>query len=251
MINQSFRPRNLVAECYFAAERRNRNLSWEQMDKMTEGMVSSFTYLVLFINDQIYAADMEINEVLPNDPELYRGSARKTYARLHKSIDNFVTVNNSYLGKEGSYATADVLASVEDDMKPHINNLYYAVSQSLLEAGVEGNRNIVASKVAILNMLCQLSRILILEFDRRLRSRFGEGRNPLEVLSQDKHEYLSFNLMEDLVPKSVKVNLSKDDRIDRAFDVFNNKLLHGDFFNKALDNCPYLEKEGGDDEPRS
>lgn len=139
MINQPTRTRNLVAECYVAGIRKNLSLSWEEMDKRSGGMISSFTSLVLFLNDQIYAADMELNEILPSDKDLYRGAVRKTYARLHKSVDSFQTVNNSYLGKETSYLMASVLSDVEEDMKPHIDNMYYAVSQILLDAGVSGN----------------------------------------------------------------------------------------------------------------
>lgn len=182
MSNESInmrRRRNLVAECYQAGMRKNITLSWEEMDKRSGGMISSFTYLVLFLNDQIYAADMELNEILPSDKGLYRGSVRKTYARLHKSVDSFQTVNNSYLGKETSYLIASVLSDVEEEMKPHIDNMYYAVSQILLDAGVSGNTNAVASKAAVMNMLCQVSRLMIAEFGNRILRMFGERDNRL------------------------------------------------------------------------
>lgn len=164
MINQPTRARNLVAECYVAGIRKNLSLSWEEMDRKSGGMVSSFTYIILFLNDQIYASDMELNEILPGDKDLYRGGVRKTYARLHKSVASFQTVNNSYLGKEASFLMASVLSDVEEEMKPHIDNMYYAVSQILLDAGVSGNTNAVASKAAVLNLLCQVSCLMIKEY---------------------------------------------------------------------------------------
>ena len=206
MINQPTRSRNLVAECYVAGIRKNLSLSWEEMDKRSGGMISSFTYLVLFLNDQIYAADMELNEILPGDKDLYRGAVRKTYARLHKSVGSFQTVNNSYLGKETSYLMASVLSDVEEDMKPHIDNMYYAVS----------------------------------EFGNRIFRMFGERDNRLLPLSQDKHEFLSYNLMEEVIPKDIKIDLNGDDRLERAFEAFNTKMLYGNYFSKAIDN---LEKE--------
>ena len=218
MINQPTRARNLVAECYVAGIRKNLSLSWEEMDKRSGGMISSFTYLVLFLNDQIYAADMELNEILPGDKDLYRGAVRKTYARLHKSVGSFQTVNNSYLGKETSYLMASVLSDVEEDMKPHIDNM----------------------KAAVLNMLCQVSRLMINEFGNRIFRMFGERDNRLIPLSQDKHEFLSYNLMEEVIPKDIKIDLNGDDRLERAFEAFNTKMLYGNYFSKAIDN---LEKE--------
>lgn len=240
MINQPTRARNLVAECYVAGIRKNLSLSWEEMDKRSGGMISSFTYLVLFLNDQIYAADMELNEILPGDKDLYHGAVRKTYARLHKSVDSFQTVNNSYLGKEASFLMASVLSDVEEDMKPHIDKMYYAVSQILLDAGVSGNTNAIASKAAVMNMLCQVSRLMINEFGNRIWRLFGERDNRLQPLSQDKHEFLSYNLMEEVIPKAIKIDLNGDDRLERAFEAFNTKMLYGNYFSKAIDN---LEKE--------
>ena len=211
MIKQDIRKRNLVAECYVAGIRKNLSLSWEEMDKKSGGMVSSFTYLVLFLNDQIYAADMELNEILPGDKDLYRGAVRKTYARMHHSTASFQTANNSYPGKEASYLMASVLSDVEEDMKPHIDKMYYAVSQILLDSGVSGNRNAVASKATVINMLCQVSRLMIAEFGNRIWRLFGERDNRLQPLSQDKHEFLSYNLMEEVIPKDIKIDLNGDD----------------------------------------
>ena len=240
MINQATRKRNLVAEFYVAGIRKNLSLNWEEMDKKSGGMVSSFTYLVLFLNDQIYAADMELNEILPGDKDLYRGAVRKTYARMHHSIASFQTVNNSYLGKEASYLMASVLSDVEEDMKPHIDKMYYAVSQILLDSGVSGNRNAVASKATVINMLCQVSRLMIAEFGNRIWRLFGERDNRLQPLSQDKHEFLSYNLMEEVIPKDIKIDLNGDERLERAFEAFNTRMLYGNYFNKAIDK---LENE--------
>ena len=69
---------------------------------------------------------------------------------------------------------------------------------------------------------------------------FGERDNRLLPLSQDKHEFLSYNLMEEVIPKDIKIDLNGDDRLERAFEAFNTKMLYGNYFSKAIDN---LEKE--------
>lgn len=81
---------------------------------------------------------------------------------------------------------------------------------------------------------------MIAEFGNRILRMFGERDNRLQPLSQDKHEFLSYNLMEEVIPKDIKIDLNGDDRLERAFEAFNTKMLYGNYFSKAIDN---LEKE--------
>lgn len=239
MINQATRKRNLVAEFYVAGIRKNLSLNWEEMDKKSGGMVSSFTYLVLFLNDQIYAADMELNEILPKDKDLYSGEIRKTYDQLHRSISDFQKQNNSLLGKDASYFTANVLCDVEEELKKYIDDMCEAVSQILRNSGVFWNTNAVASKAAVLNLLCQVSCLMIKEYGERLK-RFGVTDNALIPLSQEKQEFLSYNLMRQVIPQNVKIDFDNDIFLNKAFDVFTKRMFQGDCFCKAIDK---LEKE--------
>lgn len=220
--------------------KNNTSKSWQDIEETSFGMVSSFTFRILFLNDQIYAADMELNEILPKDKDLYRGEVRKTYDHLHQSIADFQKQNNSLLGKEASYFTANVLCDVEEDLKQEIDNMCEAVSQILMNAGVFWNTNAVASKAAILNLLCQISCLMIKEYGNRLLKYFGITDNALLPLSQEKQEMLSFNLMKQVIPKNVKLDLSNDNILNRAFDAFTAKMLYGSSFYRAIDRT---EKE--------
>lgn len=213
--------------------------TWQEIEDNSNGMVSKFTFRVLFLNDQIYAADMELNEILPKDKDLYSGEIRKTYDQLHRSIFDFQKQNNSLLGKDASYFTANVLCDVEEELKKYIDDMCEAVSLILRNSGVFWNTNAVASKAAVLNLLCQVSCLMIKEYGERLK-RFGVTYNALIPLSQEKQEFLSYNLMRQVIPQNVKIDFDNDNFLNKAFDVFTKRMFQGDCFCKAIDK---LEKE--------
>ena len=234
MINLATRKRNLVANPKVAGANKNISQTWQEIEESSSGIVSNFTFRVLFLNDQIYAADMELNEILPKDKDLYQGAVRKTYDYLHQSIADFQKQNNALLGKDASYFTANVLCDVEEELKKYIDDMCEAVSQILRNAGVFWNTNAVASKATVLNLLCQVSCLMIKEYGERIK-RFGVTDNALLPLSQEKQELLSYNLMEQVIPKNIKLNFDNNNLLNKGFDAFTKKMLQGDCFRRAID----------------
>ena len=50
--------------------------SWDEIDKDTNGLVTSLTYIVLFVNDQVYNYAFELKDLIKATP-YYRQEARK------------------------------------------------------------------------------------------------------------------------------------------------------------------------------
>ena len=224
--------RNFVAESQMAAYRRIGNKTIAEIDEENDCFIASFVYLTLFVNDQVYAATEEINEILPKS-KLYRDKVADYFRRLRKSVRSYNTVCGSYLGKAGGYVVADILANIEDEMKKDIDLIYYAISQALLRRDVTGDVNRVASKAILISILAQMSLLLIDEFGRRYR-RLTLGDNSLKALSMDRQEFLSISLAEAILPRGLDMNLNDDEGISKAFEAFNNKLLFSGALNKAV-----------------
>ena len=109
---------------------------------------------------------------------------------------------------------------MEEDVQPHIDRYYYTISQILLDHGVSGSSNRIASLSSTINMLAQMSRITISDFGDRMRGIVPLAYNPLSYLALDKVEYLSDRLSSEVTGKDVRINLNEQPGIVKA--------LHGD-----------------------
>ncbi|MEG2282957.1 MAG: hypothetical protein RSB93_06980, partial [Rikenellaceae bacterium] len=108
-----------------AAHDNNFN-SWTEIDQETNGLVSSLTYVVLFVNDQVYNYSLMLGEELKNSP-FYRHEAKRLFNDIMKCVDNYNT-NIFRTVKVNAEAFADITQSMEDDIKPHIDTYLYSVS---------------------------------------------------------------------------------------------------------------------------
>ena len=63
---------------------------WEEIDKDTNGLVTSLTYMVLFVNDQVYNYTVSLMEAMRNS-EHYRHNAKRTANAIEKEIDAYNT----------------------------------------------------------------------------------------------------------------------------------------------------------------
>ena len=57
--------------------------NWEEIDKDTDGLVTSLTYIVLFVNDQVYNYALNIYDSCRNTP-YYRRGVKKNIKRIEK-----------------------------------------------------------------------------------------------------------------------------------------------------------------------
>lgn len=140
---------------------------WEEIDKDTNGLVTSLTYMVLFVNDQVYNYTVSLMEAIRNS-EHYRHNAKRTANAIEREINAYNT-NVFRIAKANKEALAEITQSMEEDVQPHIDRYYYTISQILLDHGVSGMTNRIASLSSTINMLAQMSRITISDFGDRMR----------------------------------------------------------------------------------
>lgn len=55
--------------------------NWEEIDKDTDGLVTSLTYIVLFVNDQVYNYALNIYDSCRNTP--YYRQEHKRIEKIH------------------------------------------------------------------------------------------------------------------------------------------------------------------------
>lgn len=170
---------------------------WEEIDKDTNGLVTSLTYMILFVNDQVYNYTVSLMEAIRNS-EHYRHNAKRTANAIEREI-------NAY--------------------------------QILLDHGVSGSANRITSLSSTINMLAQMSRITISDFGDRMRKIVPLAYNPLSYLALDKIEYLSDRLSSEVTGKNVRINLNEQPGIVKAFTAITNAILDPRVFNKAFEKA--------------
>ena len=57
--------------------------NWEEIDKDTDGLVTSLTYIVLFVNDQVYNYALNIYDSCRNTPYYRRGVKKNIIEKIH------------------------------------------------------------------------------------------------------------------------------------------------------------------------
>ena len=223
--------RNYFAECYLATTRKDIN-SWEDMENDSGGLVGALTYITLFLNDQIAGYMFELNDMMKQSQH-NRHAVKKILNDMNREIKRYNTVINGTTKDIAEYY-ADVMARIEEDLKPALETYRFSVSRNLLKHGVAGEINSIASYAAVINMLCQTSRITIDEFYLKFKGRYRITCNPLSYLKMDRLEKLSDSLGNAVTPKTIHLNLNEANDVNMAFEAFSNKLLYGNTLNKII-----------------
>ena len=203
---------------------------WEEIDKDTNGLVTSLTYMVLFLNDQVYNYTVSLMEAIRNS-EHYRHNAKRTANAIERGINAYNT-NIFRIAKANKEAFAEITQSMEEDVQPH-----YTISQILLDHGVSGSANRIASLSSTINMIAQMSRITIYDFGERMRGIVPLAYNPLSYLDLGRVEFLSDRLSSEVTGKDVKINLNEQPEIVKAFTAITNAILDPRVFNKAFEKA--------------
>ena len=106
--------------------------SWDEIDKDTGGLVTSLTYIVLFVNDQVYNFEMQLSDHIKGC-----GLYRQKVKMLINSMDRQMAAYNRQICRiagVNAEAMALITQSMEDDIKPHIDRYGFTVSQALHNA---------------------------------------------------------------------------------------------------------------------
>lgn len=231
--------RNHVLEHYLSAAPKAD--SWDEIDEQSGMKVSAFTYITLFLNDQVYGYEAMLEDEIKKS-KLYKGSVKYNFNRLHNAVKEYNRLMMNTLSPSQSELMADILSSLEGELKPSLDTYLYQVSQYLLDAGINGEANRFASIASTINMLAHTSNLTISVFNDTVCKPFRIDCNPLQYLNMDKVKFLSGELGDILTPKREHINLNEGKGIVDAFTSFNNRLLYRGAFERAIAGA---EKEAG------
>lgn len=209
--------------------------SWDEIDKDTGGLVTSLTYIVLFINDQVYNFEMQLSDHIKGC-----GFYRQKIKMLVNKMDRQMAAYNKQISLTAGVnaeAMALITQSMEDDIKPHIDRYGFTVSQALHNAGCHGDLNKAISICFTVDMLCQTSKIAIRDFFTSISKYVPLACNPLEYLSMDKILHLVIELTDVLTPKEIHMNLNELPEITTAYQAIANNMLKTEVFEKAFESC--------------
>ncbi len=209
--------------------------SWDEIDKDTGGLVTSLTYIVLFVNDQVYNFEMQLSDHIKGC-----GLYRQKVKMLVNSMDRQMAAYNRRICRTAGVnaeAMALITQSMEDDIKPHIDRYGFTVSQALHNAGCHEDLNKALSICSTVDMLCQTSQITIRDFFTAISKYAPLAYNPLQYLTMDKMLHFARELTEVLTPKEIHVNLNELPEIANAFQAIANNMLRAEVFEKAFESC--------------
>ena len=187
------------------------------------------------MNDQVYNYTVSLMEAIRNS-EHYRHNAKRTANAIERGINAYNT-NIFRIAKANKEAFAEITQSMEEDVQPHIDRYYYTISQILLDHGVSGSANRIASLSSTINMIAQMSRITIYDFGERMRGIVPLAYNPLSYLDLGRVEFLSDRLSSEVTGKDVRINLNEQPGIVKAFTAITNAILRPEVFEKAFDRA--------------
>lgn len=223
--------RNHVLEHYLSATPKAN--SWDEIDEQSGMKVSAFTYITLFLNDQVYAYEAMLEDEIKKS-NMYRERVKYCFNLLHKAVKEYNRLMMNTLSPRQSDLMADILSSLEEELKPSLDTYLYQVSQYLLDAGINGEANRFASIASTINMLAQTSNLTISVFNDTVCKPFRIDCNPLAYLNMDRVKYLSGELSDVLTPGGRPINLNDGKGIAAAFSAFNNRLLYSGAFERAI-----------------
>lgn len=226
--------KNYLLQHYLASAPKAE--SWEEIDEQSGMKVTAFTYITLFLNDQVYAYEALLGQEIKESP-LYKGSAKHYYNRLHLAVKEYNRLMMRTLSPVQGDFLAGILSRLEAELKPSLDTYMYQVAQYLLDSGITGEANRLAAIASTINMLAQTSNLTISVFNDTVCRPFRVEGNPLQYLNMDRVQYLSGTLSDALTPNSQTVNLNNGQGIAAAFTAFNNKLLYSGAFDRAIEGA--------------
>lgn len=206
--------------------------NWEDLDKKTGGKITAFTYIALWLNDRVYGLAVDLYSGVKGSG-FYRHAVKKTANEIYKEAGMACNRNFGILGKSALFLS-EVNGYVGEELDRHIEVYKYAVQQELLDAGVTGEANELASQASVVNMLAQVLTCVVNDFRRRALTPWGVRNNPLEYLKLDSIKYKAHKLGNLIADNRETVDLNKSRRVVDAFACFTNALFAGGAFGRAI-----------------
>ena len=78
--------RNHVLEHYLSAAPKAD--SWDEIDELSGMKVTAFTYITLFLNDQVYSYEATLEQEIRKS-SLFKGSLKYIFNKLHKAVGDY------------------------------------------------------------------------------------------------------------------------------------------------------------------
>lgn len=144
-----------------AKELLRKEMSWEEIEKITYGAVSKITYTTLFINDCIEKMMFYLNDI--KKTPFYRHNIKKNM----KSLDKFFKTYHGrigYIKGANQYVIADVMILFEEKTLPEFDNLVAVVKKIVYLMGIQQDRRKIVSYALLMNLLCTSSYASIMRF---------------------------------------------------------------------------------------
>ena len=233
---------NYVLGCYAAGMRNARRYSsWQEVDNETNNLVACLTYVVLFVNDQVYNHITELGGDIRRT-KLFRQEARRCTVGLERDIARYNALVFRTAGVNAE-TYADITLSMEADIKPAIDIYRWSVSQCLLDHGVDGEPNRIASLASTINMLAQVGDLTVSDFGGRICRKLFLAHNPLDYLRLPRVRYLSGRLSDLLAPGTIDLN--KDRRVADAFAALSARMLDPGVFERAIGAADGTDQKAG------
>lgn len=204
-------------------------MDFKEIDKKLDGGLSTRVFLVSFVNDQIYNKEMELMEILPKSG-LFKGIVRKNMIRIHSSVNAYNKTCYENLMKKSNYILSIILSNLESLNKPCIDGLEREITLFLEKNGVGEPKRKIVAKAQVLNVLCQVNRV-ILEEARCILRGFGKGEL-MDIHSMARQEALSEKIVSALY--SYRGNLNAISGITKAFNDLSLSLMNHDNLERAI-----------------
>ena len=225
--------RNYVLECYLTKAAKNSDgvTSWEELDKKTNGLASVYTFIGLFLNDQIYAYMVEIQEELKKKNK-FKHSVKYLFNKMKTEMQNY-NKNMFRITKGLEEYYADVTIDMEEHIKPSIENYKNVIKEVVENNGIDEERSNIIAQLVTINVLCQATRITINEFQERIVHVYGLVNNPAKILDMRSIEKYSDSLNK-LISGKIRINFTELEKVREAFDNFTNTLLDTDSWSNLI-----------------
>jgi hypothetical protein len=195
---------------------------WNDVDNLTNGLVSLLTFSILYLNDEVYDYQVRLQEVFVKS-EYYRFTGKYLYNKIERNVKSY-NHKIKFIVKDKITDYANLLIEVDEVHSRHIDNFYFAVSQCLLNGGIGGKLNKIQSILLVMDMLCQTVRISIEAFQRNVSDKL-RANNPTREFDTTFIDRPVLELSDYLTPKGTIINLNANKSVMEAFKVFSDKLL--------------------------
>lgn len=225
--------RNYVLECYLTKATKNSEgvTNWEELDKKTNGLSAVYTFIGLFLNDQIYAYMVELQDEFKKKNK-YRHTIKYLFNKMKSEMKQY---NQKMFritdGIEEYYA--DVTIDMEEHIKPSIENYKNIVKEVIEDNGVDKEKSNIIAQLVTINVLCQATRVTINQFQERIVHTYGLVNNPVKILDMKRIEKYSDSLT-NIIAGKIRINFSECEKVREAFDNFTNTLLDTDSWSKLI-----------------